>query len=99
MIRLNEQELKIVTDILKKYVLNYEVFVFGSRHSGNIHKHSDLDLAIKANDKIDILLLANIRDDFQNSNLPFRVDIVDFNNVSTEFQKIILENCTVLDCS
>jgi len=96
MIKLSKNELDIVIDILKKHIPNFEIFVFGSRYKGNTHEHSDLDLAIKGPDKIDLLLIADIRDDFQNSLLPFRVDIIDFNGVSPEFQNVILNNSIVL---
>lgn len=96
MIKLSEKELEIVKAILKAHVPSYEVLVFGSRYSGNVHEHSDLDIAIKGPGKLDILLLADIRDDFQNSDLPFRVDIVDFNGISPEFQKVILRKSVVL---
>jgi len=99
MIKLNEKELNIVVSILKEYVPTFEIFVFGSRYNGNTHKHSDLDLAIKGPDKIDLLLMAEIKDEFQNSDLPMRVDIIDFNRTSTEFQNIILNNSVVLKIS
>lgn len=96
MINLKKNELDIVIGILKKHVPNFEIFVFGSRYKGNTHKHSDLDLAIKGPGKIDLLLMADIRDDFQNSDLSFRVDLVDFNGISSEFQNVILMNSTLL---
>ncbi|MBS4026156.1 MAG: nucleotidyltransferase domain-containing protein [Clostridia bacterium] len=92
MIKLSKNDLQIVKTIFKNHVPNFEVFVFGSRVNGNIHDHSDLDIALKGPDKIDLLLLADIKDEFQNSDVPFRVDIIDFNRVSPEFQKVILNN-------
>ncbi|KUO49286.1 MAG: hypothetical protein APF76_15900 [Desulfitibacter sp. BRH_c19] len=92
MIKLSEKELQLVKNILKNYVHDFEVLVFGSRVNGNTHEHSDLDIALRGPDKIDLLLLADIKDEFQNSDLPFRVDIIDFNRISPEFQKVILEN-------
>jgi predicted nucleotidyltransferase len=97
MIKLNEKDLDIVLNILRKHVPNYDVYIFGSRYNGNVHEHSDLDIAIKGPEKIDLLLMADIKDDFQESDLPFRVDIIDFNNISSEFQKIILDNSQLLN--
>ncbi|QGG48072.1 nucleotidyltransferase family protein [Heliorestis convoluta] len=96
MIKLTEEELKIVKNILKNYASDLEVLVFGSRATGKVHKHSDLDIALKGKDKLDLLLVANIRDGFQESDLPFRVDIVDYHRVSPEFQKIILRKYVLL---
>lgn len=97
MIKLSEKELDIVVTILKKYVPNFEIFIFGSRYNGNTHEHSDLDIAIKGREKIDLLRFAELRDDFQNSDLPFRVDLIDFNRISPEFQSIILNNSIILN--
>jgi len=88
MIKISEKELQTVKTILKNYAPNFEVLVFGSRVSGNTHEHSDLDIALRGSEKIDLLILADIRDEFQNSNIPFRVDIIDFNRVSPEFQEL-----------
>ena len=92
MIKLSEKELRIVKDILKNYASDYEVLVFGSRVAGNTHEYSDLDIAFKGTDKIDLLVLAAIKEEFQNSDIPFRVDVIDFNRISSEFQSIILKN-------
>lgn len=92
MIKLSENELRTVKNILKNYASNYEVLVFGSRVAGNTHEYSDIDIALRGTDKIDLLVLAAIKDEFQNSDLPFRVDIIDFNRVSSEFQAVILSN-------
>lgn len=96
MIKLSEKELRLVKNILKNCASNYEVLVFGSRVNGNTHEHSDLDIALRGSDKIDLLLLADIKDEFQNSDLRFRVDIIDFNRISTEFQKVILSSYAIL---
>ncbi|MFZ7101386.1 MAG: nucleotidyltransferase family protein [Peptococcaceae bacterium] len=97
MIKLSERELDIVRTILNKHVPTFEVFVFGSRYQGNVHESSDLDIAIKGPAKLDLLLLANIRDEFQSSELSFRVDLLDFNRISPEFQDIILNNSICLN--
>jgi len=97
MIKLSGKELRLVKNILKNYASNFEVLIFGSRVNGNTHKHSDLDIALRGPDKIDLLLLAEIKDEFQNSDLSFRVDIIDFNRISAEFQTIILSNYSILE--
>ena len=96
MIKLTDKELEIVMAILRKHIPTFEILVFGSRYNGNTHDHSDLDLAIKGPHKVDILSMADLRDEFQNSHLPFRVDIVDFNSISPEFQEVILKTSVSL---
>jgi predicted nucleotidyltransferase len=89
MIKLKEEQLDIVVGIIKKYAPGIEARVFGSRHRGGEKKHSDLDIVIVGKEKIDERVLDDIRDDFAESDLPFRVDVLDWNAVSAEFQKVI----------
>ena len=50
---------------------------------------SDLDLAIKTKSALDWKLLAEIKETFQESELPFRVDILDWNEITESFRKAI----------
>ena len=50
---------------------------------------SDLDLAIKANSSLDWKLLEEIKETFQESELPFRVDFLDWNDITESFRKAI----------
>ena len=55
---------KIVTDILTRYVPDAEVRAFGSRATWTAKDHSDLDLAIVGDGKLDSRTLTRIRLDF-----------------------------------
>lgn len=52
----------------------------------------DLDLAIDAGETLSIKELARIQYDFEESDLPWRVDVVDLNAVSDSFRKSIMEH-------
>lgn len=39
---------------------------------------------------IQLALLAALNHDFDESNLPFKVDVVDWNNINDSFQKLIV---------
>ena len=69
-----------------------EFIVFGSRIYGTAKPWSDLDLAIKAKSPLDWKLLAEIKEAFQESELPFRVDILDWNDITESFCKAIETN-------
>ena len=56
---------------------------------GASKKWSDLDLAIKADSSLDWKLLAEIKETFQESELPFRVDVLDWNDITESFRKAI----------
>ncbi len=94
---LSEEEKKIVKDILNKITPSSKVLAFGSRVSGkNLKPFSDLDLAIVGNQKLSIDLLGKIKEEFSNSDLPFMVDIVDYNAVDKNFAEIIKKNSELL---
>jgi predicted nucleotidyltransferase len=76
---------KIIKDILSQYP--YPFFVFGSRVKGTHKEFSDLDLCYRVD--IPDSVLANLLNDFEQSDLPFKVDIIAWNRCSPEFQKHI----------
>jgi uncharacterized protein len=80
MIDLSQHELDVVRSILERFVPDTEIIVFGSRIHGTAKPWSDLDLAIKPKSPLDWKLLGEIKEVFQESELPFRVDILDWNN-------------------
>ncbi len=84
--------LQIIKTILDKHVPDYEVFVFGSRANGKAKNTSDLDLCIKGSVPVSLIKLAHLRDDFSESNLPYKVDVVDWVVLSDSFRKIIIQN-------
>jgi len=82
-------ELEIVRGILNRHVPGREVWAFGSRAQGVAKAFSDLDLAILGNHPLDLSILAELADDFSESNLPFKVDIIDWATTGERFRKII----------
>lgn len=86
---INPGQLKIVKSILSKYVPHVEVRAFGSRVNGTAKKHSDLDLAIMTSEPLPIQVMADIKHAFSESDLPFKVDVLDWSATGKNFQKII----------
>lgn len=80
---------KIVRDILKKHVPQYEVWAFGSRAKWNAKPYSDLDLAIITDHPLSLEISASLADDFSESDLPWKVDIVDWASTSESFRKVV----------
>jgi len=75
----------------------YKAFIFGSRATGTNRKYSDIDLGIVARTKVPTTTMFDLEDEFDQSNLPFKVDVVDFNNVSENFKKVALKNVLYLN--
>ncbi|TNJ39685.1 nucleotidyltransferase domain-containing protein [Chlorobaculum thiosulfatiphilum] len=80
-------------NILNRFVPNAEIIVFGFRIHGTAKPWSDLDLAIKADSALDWKLLAEFKETFQESELPFRVDVLDWNDITETFRKAIENSC------
>jgi len=96
MIDIEPSSLEIAKKILAKYVPDAKVIAFGSRVKFDATKYSDLDLAVIANVKLSRKTLDNLSDAFIESDIPFRVDIIDWHRISDTFQKIILAQYVVL---
>ena len=66
------------------------MFVFGSRaNGGRVKPWSDLDLALEGNDPLSWSILAHLADEFDESDLPWKVDLVDCAAISPEFRRIV----------
>jgi len=65
------------------------VYVFGSRAKGTARKVSDLDLAIDAHRKLTLSEEIALKEAFDESDLPMKVDIVDLHSVSESFKEMI----------
>jgi len=68
----------------------YQVFIFGSRATGKAKKYSDYDIGILGKKSVPLNILAKINEALEESNLPYRVDVVDFSSVSKNFKEIAL---------
>ena len=80
----------MVLTVLDKNIPNIKVGVFGSRYNGTAKKYSDLDLIIFGKNRLSQKIISEIREDFEDSDIPFRIDIIDWNAISHEFQRVIL---------
>jgi predicted nucleotidyltransferase len=86
------RHLEIVKLILKKYP--YTFYAFGSRVRGTQKRLSDLDICFV--DDIPGNILSHIREDFEESNLPFTVDFVNLNSCDKNFRERIEQNLVLL---
>jgi predicted nucleotidyltransferase len=85
LIQLEPKHLTIVKEIIKKYEVN--VYVFGSRVKNSAKPLSDLDLCLKNN--YDKSTVRKLQDAFEESDLPFKVDIVVWSELSDSFKNHI----------
>jgi type I restriction enzyme S subunit len=72
------------------------VWAFGSRAKRNAKPYSDLDLALITPQPLSLDQLATITDAFATSDLPIRVDLVDWASISRAFRKLIAQDKVVV---
>lgn len=88
-IDLQPEDLLIVQEILARHVPDCEVRVFGSRINGLAKAFSDLDLVIVCAEPLSRELLGRIEFAFEDSYLPFRVDVLDWWDLDEAFRTVI----------
>ncbi|MBN1655083.1 MAG: restriction endonuclease subunit S [Deltaproteobacteria bacterium] len=96
MIDLAPVHLKTVKRILGQHVPDCEVRAFGSRVTWTAKDYSDLDLAIVASRALDRDTLRRLKEAFEESDLPIRVDVIDYHAISESFRKIVDDNYEVI---
>jgi predicted nucleotidyltransferase len=96
MIKATPEQLRIISAILAVHAPGVEARAFGSRVAGTPKDYSDIDLALVGAAKLEAVVMGKLREAFEESDIPFRVDIIDWNAISAEFQKIILNKYEIL---
>ena len=96
MIDVSYEHLETVKRILANHVPNCEVRAFGSRVTGKAKSYSDLDLAIVCDKRLDFDTLRLLKEAFETSDLPFRVDVIDWHAISEGFRSVIESHSAVL---
>ncbi|MCY4653978.1 MAG: restriction endonuclease subunit S [Dehalococcoidia bacterium] len=83
-------QIEIVQSILcERLPHGVKVWVFGSRANWTTKDSSDLDLALQAKQKLDRKVVGALKDAFEDSELPYTVDVVDINQIGDSFRQII----------
>ncbi len=96
MIDVKPEHMNEIRWILDRHVPGCEVRAFGSRVTGKTKPWSDLDLAVVGPSPIGWENVERLIEAFQGSTLPFRVDVLDWHDVSPSFQAIIDQQYAVI---
>ena len=86
---MSAQELALVNALVAEWLPASEVRLFGSRARGTPKPYSDLDLVIMGDTPTPLSTLGQLQEAFACSDLPWRVDVVDWANTAPEFQRHI----------
>ena len=89
-IDIRADHLRIVHDVLRRHLPDgVRVWVFGSRATWATKDSSDLDLALEGDREIPPRSLSALEAAFEESDLPYAVDVVDVNRVNERFRRIV----------
>ena len=88
---IKKEYLNEIISIIKKIYPNAIVWAYGSRIERTAHEGSDLDLAVRDFGQEEANLFC-LQEALQNSNIPFLIDIFDFENLPKSFQENITKN-------
>ena len=89
--------LAIVQDILRAHLpAGFKVWAFGSRANWTTKDSSDLDLAVEGAAKLDHKSMSRLEVAFEESDLPYTVDVVDLKAVSSDFRQIVEDQRVLL---
>jgi uncharacterized protein len=88
---LPDRYLAMVREILRRYVPEYDVWAYGSRVTGGAFEASDLDLVVRhpADPHQVCDRLFDLREAFVESNVPIRVDVMDWARIPESFHREI----------
>ncbi len=78
---LSQRDIQTIHELFKLHAPVKRVFIFGSRATGRFKTGSDIDLAIM-NEGVPEITLSELLSEFEESTLPYRVDLVDFTKLT-----------------
>jgi predicted nucleotidyltransferase len=92
-LEMREDHAAILRDVLRAHLPpGARAYVFGSRAHGGARQYSDLDLALEWDRPFGIDLIGQIAEALSESDLPYKVDIVDLALVDPAFRKRIAKD-------
>lgn len=95
-LQIEPNEWAIVKHILQQFVPNLSVWAYGSRVKGTAQAYSDLDLAIITSIPLTFLQLAQLEEAFSNSDLAWKVDLLDWASANETFKNIVRKQYIVI---
>jgi uncharacterized protein len=96
---LGDKDKQEIKDIVFTYIdpAEYRVSIFGSRATDLARKYSDIDIGIEGSIPVSGRVMSDIKSAFEDSNISYRVDVVDFNQVTPKFRQIALKKVISLN--
>jgi len=92
--KLDDTIISIIRNIVRARLpdQSYKAFIFGSRATGKSRRYSDIDVGILGPEKVPGAHLTDIEQALDDSDIPYRTDVIDFTNVSDIFKQNAMRN-------
>ncbi len=95
-IQLESAHYQLVLAILTECLPNQEVYAFGSRVTGKARRYSDLDLVVIGEKALSLAKKSAVQEAFSESDLPWKVDLLDWHELSDGFREAIKPQLVLL---
>lgn len=92
---ITEAQRALILDLLDKHLPNTTAWLYGSRAKGEARPQSDLDMVVFA-DPARNRSVYDLKEAFEESNLPFRVDVFVWDSMPERFRERVLPDHVVL---
>lgn len=92
---IKQKDLDALESIIREVFPKSVIWAYGSRVGGDCHEGSDLDLVVKDFGQENAFLF-ELKDKLEESNIPFLIDVFEFDRLPKSFQEEILKKYVVL---
>lgn len=92
---LDEKVKTKIIRIIQAITPDADIYLFGSRATGQHRERSDIDIALDAGEPIDPMDVGEVKDLLEASNIPYSFDVVDMHAVGQELKENILSERVV----
>ncbi|QQR80379.1 MAG: nucleotidyltransferase domain-containing protein [Deltaproteobacteria bacterium] len=90
---INSSDLDKVKQVVEKYFISIDgdLFLFGSQATGQQTRISDYDIGYFADENLNPTQRENLREELENLDIPVKVDLINFKEVTDDFKEIALK--------
>lgn len=74
---------------------SFAIFLFGSRARQPNNNHGDIDVGLLGEQNVPLELLFQLQDAIEESDIPLKVDFIDFKHAEKNFKNIALQDIVI----
>ena len=86
---INEKDKEKIIALISALAPTAKIILFGSRARGRFLRSSDIDIALDAGKKLPEVAIAEIKDVLAGTDIMYKIDVLDYNNVRAEMRDSI----------